>query len=193
MATVFYDANGNPIISPQQTGAQGRLPPEAPTTTLRATNQPQLTQQQPQPQGGSQSNQNQPAQGGGGGSYLTSLLNLLRNQQNQQVTPATPATTQQSALAQGTQVGPPNPSQDQNTNPMVSGAIGGSSGPTQSQKTTSSAIGAIGGGLSQLGQDIANSVPSWKIQPSAIPDPSQFIQQEQRAEQQYDFTRNPIV
>lgn len=190
MANVYYDANGNPIIMPQQKTQS--LPPEAPSGDLKTAttgNQgQQLVQQQPQPQGGSQSNQQQGQGGSGSGSYLTSLMNLLR--QNQQAQQATPAATQQAALAQGTQIGPANPPASQNTNPVGTAPA---SGPTQQQQTTSSAIGAVGSGLSQLGQNIASSVPSWKMQPSAIPDPSQFIQQEQRAEQQYDFQRYPIV
>jgi hypothetical protein len=64
------------------------------------------------------------------------------------------------------------------------GAGGGMISP-QMGNALAGGIGAIGSAL----QSAFSNVPSWKIQPSAIPDPTSFT----RNVPQYDFQRRPIV
>lgn len=187
MPQMLYDANGNPIIDPYQgTTANNRLPPEAPGGLAGSQQQNMSPQPQTPPNVAPNAASSGGGTGTGSGGGLQGLLRLFQN--NPQAVQATPQATQQEALAQGTQVGPANPPPDQNTNPV--GAVG-STGPSQGQRNTASAIGSVGSGLGQLGQDIAKSVPSWHMMQSAIPDPSQYRNQEQQY--QYDFQRHPIV
>jgi hypothetical protein len=184
MAQILYDANGNPIIDPSQQQQTNRLPPDVPTGSLRVNkngqNPPQNTPQQPQQASGAQSGT---APGISSASGLIGALRQLMQHYNQQQGPA-------GNLNPDTQVGPPTPAPNAatgvNVNQVANPAAATGAG------SSAALIGQAAAQIAKPLQDYA-ATANWRDIASAIPSPDQFIQQEQRQEQQYDFARNPIV
>lgn len=214
MAQVLYDVNGNPIIDPYQIAqATNRPPPEAPgrmTPGGQQANAPQHPVQAPQqtPQQSSTPPANPLLSALSSPGTLQALRNRLFGQgySANQNTPANLASG--GASGGGYQTSAPGMG-----NYYVGASPGaGQSGyiyPNQPAATAAGDVGAgassasITGGMSAASKASLISMAahtgdalrdyaanaSWRMQQSAIPDPSQFQQQQQR----YDFQRYQII